>query len=192
MSVRVFNGIYADLANDKSARHMLAASRSRLADLMLPALFIPFLLTIGPAAEPAKATKPSAATPAKGAVIQRDHQPVYPIAGGTAGARVLLDESTVPGLKEASMTELIMLPGTVVPEHVHERSAELLYILEGRGMMQLADQLLEVKPGTVVFIPAGVKHSVRLDTKVEPLRAIQVYTPGGPEQRFKSGTPVKE
>ncbi|MCC7382977.1 MAG: cupin domain-containing protein [Deltaproteobacteria bacterium] len=159
---------------------------------MFPALFIPVLLTIGPAAEPSKPTQPVAPTTAKGAVIERDRQPVYPIAGGKAGARVLLDETTAPGLKEAAMTELIMLPGTVVPEHVHERSAELLYILEGRGMMQLAEKLLEVKPGTAIFIPAGVKHSLRLDTKVEPLRAIQVYTPGGPEQRFKSGTPVKE
>jgi putative monooxygenase len=125
-------------------------------------------------------------------VVDRDDRPVQVIANGKGGARILLDEATVPGLKEAAMTELVMLPGAAVPEHVHDRSAELLYILSGRGTMTLGDQTLQVKPGMAIYIPPGTKHSFRLETRVEPLRALQVYTPGGPEQRFKTGAEAKE
>lgn len=134
----------------------------------------------------------TASVPVRGAMIERASQPVLIIGDGKAGARILLDEATVPGLKEAAMTELVMLPGASVPEHTHDASAELLYILEGHGTMVLDGQASVVRAGMAIFIPAGVKHSFTVDTKVEPLRAIQVYTPGGPEQRFKKGLPAKE
>lgn len=145
------------------------------------------------AAPPAPATKAAPGRPARpeGVVVERAQQPVHLLAEGKGGARVLLDESTAPGLKEAAMTELVMLPGATVAEHAHDRSAELLYILEGTGTLRLGEQTFEVKPGMAIFIPAGMKHSLRVDTQIEPLRAIQVYTPGGPEQRFKQGAPAK-
>lgn len=141
--------------------------------------------------KPPAASTPTPA-PKDGAVVDRASQPVYLIADGKAGARVLLDERTAPGLKEAAMSELVMLPGTSVPEHVHEVSAELLYVLEGHGVMTMGDKTVPVRAGMAIWIPAGVKHSFRLDTQVEPLRAIQVYTPGGPEQRFLKGPSAKE
>jgi putative monooxygenase len=156
---------------------------------MIVDLVLPFALALGPASSPAKK---GAESPIQGAVIERESQPVHVIAEGKGGARILLDETTAPGLKEAAMTELLMLPGTTVPEHLHERSAELIYVLEGRGKMTLGERIVEVKPGMAIYIPAGMKHSLRLETKIEPLRAIQVYTPGGPEQRFKSGPESRE
>jgi mannose-6-phosphate isomerase-like protein (cupin superfamily) len=58
--------------------------------------------------------------------------------------------------------------------------------------MTLDGQVSEVRPGMAIFIPAGTKHALKVDTKVEPLRAIQIYTPGGPEQRFQKGEAAKE
>jgi quercetin dioxygenase-like cupin family protein len=151
---------------------------------VLQSAVVPLLLALAPAKAPT--------VPVRGATIDRASQPVYVIAEGKGGARVLLDETTAPGLKEAAMSELLMLPGAVVPEHIHDTSAELLYIIEGHAIMTLDGQEQMVRAGMAIYIPAGVKHSMRMDTKVEPLRAIQVYTPGGPEQRFKKGTPSKE
>lgn len=151
---------------------------------MLSHILVPLLLTLGP-------TKPPL-VPVRGVMVDRASQPVHVIADGKGGARILLDESTAPGLKEAAMTELVMLPGATVPEHTHDTSAELLYILEGHGTMTLDGQASTVRAGMAIFIPAGVKHGLVLDTKVEPLRAIQIYTPGGPEQRFQKGAPSKE
>lgn len=129
--------------------------------------------------------------PSAGVVVERESQPVHLIAEGKAGARILLDATTAPGLREAAMTELLMLAGSTVPEHTHDRSAELLYILSGTGTMTLGDRTFEVKPGMAIYIPAGMKHSLKVETKIEPLRAVQVYTPGGPEQRFKQSAPAK-
>lgn len=125
-----------------------------------------------------------------GAVISRVEQPLHLIADGKGSARVLLDEAA--GLKEAAMTELLMSPGAAVAEHVHDRSAELLYVISGRASMTMGDKTYEIGPGTSIYIPAGTKHSVRVTSLVEPLRAIQVYTPGGPEQRFKAGKKIEE
>lgn len=140
---------------------------------------------LGPATAPAT-------VPPRGVIVERESQPVFLLGEGKAGARLLLDETIAPGLKEAAMSELVMLPGASVPEHVHDTSAELLYILEGHGTMTLDGQTKPVKAGMAIFIPAGVKHGVIVDTKVEPLRALQIYTPGGPEQRFRKGTANRE
>lgn len=150
---------------------------------VLSGALISFVLALAPAKTP---------NTVRGAVIDRASQPVMLIAEGKAGARILLDETTAPGLKEAAMTELVMLPGAAVPEHTHDASAELIYILEGQGTMTLDGQAQPVRAGMAIYIPAGVKHSLSVDTKIEPLRALQVYTPGGPEQRFKKGIPAKE
>jgi quercetin dioxygenase-like cupin family protein len=136
--------------------------------------------------------KPTAQVPVRGALVDRASQPVHVIAEGKGGARILLDESTAPGLKEAAMTELVMLPGASVAEHSHDTSAELLYVIEGHATMTLDGQASVLRGGMAIFIPAGVKHSMKVDTKIEPLRAIQVYTPGGPEQRFTKGEAAKE
>jgi putative monooxygenase len=154
---------------------------------MFPQIALIALIALGPAKPPE-----AAQVPVRGATIDRASQPIYVIAEGKGGARILLDESTVPGLKEAAMTELVVLPGAKVPEHTHDTSAELIYVIEGHGMMTVDGQVTPVRAGMAIFIPAGVKHSLTVDTKIEPMRALQVYTPGGPEQRFKKGDLAKE
>jgi mannose-6-phosphate isomerase-like protein (cupin superfamily) len=152
---------------------------------MLAAVALPLLFALAP-------EKPAAQVPVRGAMIDRASQPVHLIAEGKGGARILLDDTTAPGLKEAAMTELLMLPGAGVAEHTHDTSAELLYIVEGHATMTLDGQTSMIRAGMAVFIPAGVKHSMKVDARIEPLRAIQIYTPGGPEQRFTKGEISKE
>src|SRR5215831_2795583 len=103
---------------------------------MLHAAFVSLLLAFGTA-------KPT--VPVRAAMIDRASQPVHLIAEGKGGARVLLDETTAPGLKEAAMTELVMLPGAAVPEYTHDSSSELLYILEGHATMTVDGQASEVR-----------------------------------------------
>jgi quercetin dioxygenase-like cupin family protein len=73
--------------------------------------------------------------------------------------------------------------GTNVAEHVHAKETELLYILAGAGTMTVGDTKLAVTPTTVVQVPPDTKHSV---TATAAIRAVQFYTPAGPEQRFKA------
>jgi quercetin dioxygenase-like cupin family protein len=76
------------------------------------------------------------------------------------------------------------LPGAELPPHRHDDSEELIYVISGRGTMMLGGYRLPVEPGTAFRIPAGIEHSFKVDGD-QPVEVVQVYTPAGPEQRFK-------
>ncbi|MFB3786929.1 MAG: cupin domain-containing protein [bacterium] len=42
--------------------------------------------------------------------------------------------------------------------HFHQRTTEIYHILEGRGFMEIAGDLLAVEPGTTLLIHPGVTH----------------------------------
>ena len=44
--------------------------------------------------------------------------------------------------------------------HWHERTSEVYYILEGTGKVELDGTWYEVRPGSVVNIPAGCRHRI--------------------------------
>jgi mannose-6-phosphate isomerase-like protein (cupin superfamily) len=44
--------------------------------------------------------------------------------------------------------------------HWHERTSEVYYILEGTGKVELDGAWHEVRPGSVVNIPAGTRHRI--------------------------------
>lgn len=43
-------------------------------------------------------------------------------------------------------------------KHYHKACTEVYYILQGRGKMELNDDLIDVEPGTVVYIEPGTRH----------------------------------
>ncbi len=71
-----------------------------------------------------------------------------------------------------------------VPEHGHDGSAEVLYFESGAGTMRVGAETFPITAGRFVYVPAGVRHGL-VPTGTTPLRALQVYTPSGPEQRFR-------
>lgn len=87
-------------------------------------------------------------------------------------------------LEERPMAASILsLPaGAKVAEHVHANETEMLYILEGAGTMTVGGQPLAITSTSVVQIPPNTKHAF---TATSAVRALQIYTPPGPEQRFK-------
>lgn len=40
----------------------------------------------------------------------------------------------------------------------HQKTDVLAYVVEGQGVLRLADQRVEVEPGTLCHIPAGTPH----------------------------------
>ncbi|HUS31851.1 MAG TPA: cupin domain-containing protein [Kofleriaceae bacterium] len=96
-------------------------------------------------------------------------------------AKIYLDSAELTDAPFAGSI-LAMPAGAKVAEHVHEKETEMLYLLEGSGAMTIAGQRVEVTETSVIQIPPNTKHSFEASTAV---RAVQVYTPGGPEQRFK-------
>jgi mannose-6-phosphate isomerase-like protein (cupin superfamily) len=43
-------------------------------------------------------------------------------------------------------------------KHYHKGCTEYYYILEGRGHMELGDDVVELKPGTTIIIEPGTPH----------------------------------
>lgn len=81
-----------------------------------------------------------------------------------------------------------------VPEHRHDHSWEVIGAIEADGEFVLGGERRTLGRNGVVMVPPGVTHSWT-PNRGRPLRAVQVYLPPGPEQRFKksprgdAGTP---
>lgn len=93
-------------------------------------------------------------------------------------ATIFLDDPRAP----FSASILALPRGTHVPEHAHARETEALYTFAGAGTLTVAGTAVAVTSTSVTQIPASTKHSF---VATEDMRAVQIYTPPGPEQRFK-------
>jgi mannose-6-phosphate isomerase-like protein (cupin superfamily) len=60
--------------------------------------------------------------------------------------------------------------------HKHLHHTEQVIILEGTGVMTLADKNFNVKRGDVILIPKNTPHSLKVTSKI-PLRCISVQAP---------------
>lgn len=109
---------------------------------------------------------------------------VLPASGAKAhGPALIYGEPATLGDHQLSASVLTLQAGASVAEHVHVKETELLYVLEGSGTMTVKGIAQAIGPTSVIQIPANTKHAVTATTTV---RAVQIYTPAGPEQRFKA------
>jgi len=115
--------------------------------------------------------------------------PTFVLQEGKLEVQVLLDAESV-GADAAALSLLTAHPGAAAPDHTHE-GAELIYVLEGRATMTLDGQVLSLVAGDAVHIPAGAHHTFAVPEDAPTLKIVQVYVPGGPEQRFKKGQRVE-
>lgn len=97
------------------------------------------------------------------------------------GVTIIAEAATKSPAIAGSILELPA--GAVVPEHLHDKETELLYVLSGSGTMTVGGVSVAVTPTTVVQIPPRTKHAF---TATADVRAVQFYAPAGPEQRFKA------
>ena len=116
-------------------------------------------------------------------VASRDATDPLVVAGGKLTVRILLDEAGA-GARHGALSLLDGAADVTVPEHTHDNSVEMLHIDTGKGTMKLGEGEVTVQPHAVVYVPEGVKHDFR-GAGTEPLVAVQVYAPAGPEQRFR-------
>ena len=69
--------------------------------------------------------------------------------------------TNVPLFQEEDFLACLLgfLPGQVLPRHSHEHEHEVFDVLVGSGTIWLDGEPVEVGPGAVIFVPAGVEHS---------------------------------
>ncbi len=69
--------------------------------------------------------------------------------------------------------------GTVMPRgalggDIHEED-EIYYILSGHGKLRLDDEIAEIHPDQIIFIPAGVFHALDNSESDEPMRILTLW-----------------
>ena len=92
------------------------------------------------------------------------------LALGTAATKLGVSIDIVPPGKRAC------------PDHVHDAQEEVFIVLEGKATLRVADELLPLASGDVVFIPAGpdYPHQIINDSDA-PLKYLSISTKESPE-----------
>ena len=66
-----------------------------------------------------------------------------------------------------------------VAKHIHPKTDEIQYIIEGSGAMWLGSERKEFKPGTLIIIPKGTAHGGTIVSS-GPVKAIAIKIPPQP------------
>lgn len=92
---------------------------------------------------------------AKPSVRNTNDIPVERVSAGTSVSRqVLIGSEEGPNF---AMRRFIMEPGGGIPAHTNTVEHEQ-FVLRGRAKIGIGDEVFDVGPSDVLFIPAGVPH----------------------------------
>lgn len=125
---------------------------------------------------------------ARGGVFAPDESTGFVSPNGSMTVDLLLNQQNTPETP-AAVSVISMAAGATVPEHLHEGSTEILYIMEGGGTLTVGADVLTLVQGSVAYIPMNTLHSY-INSPDERTTAVQVYVVPGPEQRFRSWNPA--
>src|SRR5687768_14482366 len=80
------------------------------------------------------------------------------------------------GSNNLAITWVEGTPGSMQAVHGHPDNEQVYVIVRGRGVMQVSDEMEEVRAGTLVFVPPGAAHAIK-NTGEEPLVFISATSP---------------
>lgn len=80
------------------------------------------------------------------------------------------------GAKNATLGVAVFPVGSAPPGHVHAAEEELIYIVSGSGELVTPEGIIQLAPGTSVYVPKGLHHAT-LSRGPEPLELISVFSP---------------
>lgn len=78
-------------------------------------------------------------------------------------------------IRDTSIAEADLEPGQATMQHVHDRSQEVYYILDGEGTMKLGDESFTVETGDAILIKPGTAHNVTASGR--GMRILCICTP---------------
>lgn len=104
------------------------------------------------------------------------------------GVRFLVETEATGGA--FALVEHTLPPRALgAPVHRHTNEDEYSYVIEGRLGAQLGDEVVEAGPGELVRKPRGQAHTF-WNASDEPLRFLEVISPGGFERYFRELAPL--
>jgi mannose-6-phosphate isomerase-like protein (cupin superfamily) len=81
------------------------------------------------------------------------------------------------GVENVAMGMNITEVGSMIPDHVHEDSEEVLFLISGHARIVIEGEgEWEIGPETAFYSPVGKKHRVE-NIGDEPLKLVWVYSP---------------
>jgi uncharacterized cupin superfamily protein len=77
----------------------------------------------------------------------------------------------------------ILAPGMrSCPYHLHHAQEEMFVVIEGEGSLRVAGEMLSIRAGDVMFIPAGPEYPHQIvNTSNAPLKYLSISTQEEPE-----------
>jgi quercetin dioxygenase-like cupin family protein len=100
---------------------------------------------------------------------------------GNTQSKVIIEPAT--GARHVTFNYIRYEPGAEFPQHVHETSEDVFFVLEGTGWFKEGEKLTPIGPGDVVFVPAGERHG----TVAGPEGMLVVSCQGPPDPRLYTG-----
>lgn len=79
------------------------------------------------------------------------------------------------GSEKIQVNHGVVEPGKALPGAAHEGHDEVYVILKGHAMLDMAGEMYELKPGTVVFIPGDTFHAIHNEESKEALELVTVW-----------------
>jgi quercetin dioxygenase-like cupin family protein len=109
------------------------------------------------------------------------HRDGKPFAMGDTQSRVLVSPAT--GSKHVTFNYIRYGANAEFPQHLHDRSEDVFFVLEGSGWLREGDKLTPIGPGDVVFVPPGEVHG----TIAGPQGMVVVSCQGPPDTLLYTG-----
>ena len=123
-------------------------------------------------------------------IVVHEEEGIHILTGRRKVPMNIILSKTKHGVNNISFCTEDIIPARKLRVHKHLNNDELIFINKGKGILTLDEQSIEVKTGTVVFVPRGVWHSLE-NTGKEIMRMVFQYSPAGFEEYFiENGTPV--
>ena len=76
---------------------------------------------------------------------------------------------------ESQLVLMSLLPDDDIGVEVHDGD-QIIYIVDGEGFAVLDEDEQAIEKGSVVFVPAGVRHNI-VNRDDEPMKLFTVYAP---------------
>lgn len=113
-------------------------------------------------------------------VVESSDFPAESFPWGTL--RWLCNQRLSPGA-EQTLGTCEIFPGARNPVHYHPNCEELLYMLSGTGRHSFDGEEIELRPGSLIRIPAGVRHNL-VNTGNEPITCLISFSTGDRQTVF--------
>ncbi|MFN4258164.1 MAG: cupin domain-containing protein [Gemmataceae bacterium] len=115
------------------------------------------------------------------AIIRNVHRDGQAFVMGNTQSKVII--SPACGAKHVTFNYIAYEAGAEFPQHQHDQSEDVFFVLEGSGWLREGDRRTPIGPGDVIFIPAGEQHG----TIAGPDGMVVVSCQGPPDAKLYTG-----